>query len=146
MDEEVTFVNWKPSQKKPNIVQSQWRKEQIGNNYNQQPGLDGIRKIQSYLKKKVPDAEIMQAFGISAETLIAIKLDKYDPVSGISLDNQSKIYKEFKIINDKLESLTGAINFIGRALFIDKQDKIAFRQSFQKQMEIPEITRRDEEE
>lgn len=134
--EEVTLDNWKPTIKKPVIKQSNWRKEQIGTNFNQQPGLDELKKIFRYLRKRAPDSDIMQAFGISAETLVAIKKDKYDPVDGISLDNQSKIYKEFKLINDKVDGLVRGLNFIADVLFIDKEDKNKFKKSMKK----PKIT------
>lgn len=131
-EEPVTLDNWKPSVKKSKIVPSKWREEAIGTNFNQQPGLDELHKILMYLKKKASDAEIMNAFGITAETLIAIKKDKYDPIDGISLDNQSKIYKEFKRIEDRIESLLRGINFIAECMFVDKEDKAKFKKSMKK--------------
>lgn len=131
-EEPVTLDNWKPSTEKPKIIASKWREESIGNNFNQQPGLDELNKIHMYLKKKASDADIMKAFGITADTLIAIKKDKYDPIDGISLDNQSKIYKEFKRIEDKIESLLRGINYIAEIMFIDKKEKSEFKKSFKK--------------
>lgn len=131
-DEPVTLDNWKPSENKPKIVASKWRQESIGTNFNQQPGLDELNKIHMFLKKKACDADIMKAFGISAETLIAIKKDKYDPVDGISLDNQSKIYKEFKRLEDRIESLLRGINHIAECMFTDKKSKADYKKSFKK--------------
>lgn len=131
-EEQITLDSWKPTQHKPKIVASKWRQEQIGTNYNQEPGIDELNKIHMFLKKKAPDSEIMHAFGINAETLIAIKKDKYDPIDGISLDNQSKIYKEFKRLEDRIDSLLRGINYIGKCMFIDKKDEAAFKKSFKK--------------
>jgi hypothetical protein len=116
-EEPVKMDDWKPGQKKPNIVQSEWRKNKIGKNFNQQPDLDDLKKIVGFLKKKVADAEIMQTFGITAETLVAIKKDKYDPIDGISMDNQSKIYKEFKRLQDMMEAYQRGLNFFASTLF-----------------------------
>lgn len=131
-EEEVTLDNWKPSPKKEGIPLSLWRQDSIGSNFNQQPGIDELNKIHGFLKKKKSDSDIMKAFGITAETLIAIKKDKYDPVEGISLDNQSKIYKEFKHLEDRIESLLRAINHIAECMFTTKADKAAYKKSFKK--------------
>jgi hypothetical protein len=131
-EEPVTLDNWKPRSKQPKIVASKWRQEQIDGDFNQQPGIDELQKIHMYLKKKASDADIMKAFGISAEILVAIKKDKYDPVDGISLDNQSKIYKEFKSIEEDMESLLRGINYIAECIFIDKKSKADYKKSFKK--------------
>jgi hypothetical protein len=136
--DKVTLDTWKPTTNKPKIVASQWRQQQIGSNFNQQPGIDELHKIHMFIKKRASDADIMHAFGISAETLVAIKKDKYDPVDGISLDNQSKIYKEFKKIEDRIDGLLRAINFIAEAMFIAKEDKAAFKKSFRKPKKLKE--------
>jgi hypothetical protein len=128
--EEVTLDNWKPRENLPKISPSQWRQRQIGNDFNQQPGLDDLHKIHKYLNKKLSDSEIMNAFGLTAETLIAIKAGNYDPVEGISLDNQSKIYKEFRKIEEKMESFLRALNYIADIMFIDKKEKAEFKKSF----------------
>lgn len=136
-EEEVeTMDNWKPSIKQPKIVASQWRQDQIAGNYNQQPGLDELNKIHMYLKKKASDADIMHAFGINAETLIAIKKEKYDPIDGISLDNQSKIYKEFKRLEEKIESLLRGINHMGKIMFVDKEEMANFKKAFKKPKKV----------
>lgn len=135
-DEEVTLDNWKPSEKKSKIVASKWRQEQIDGNYNQQPGLDELNKIHMYLMKKESDSDIMNAFGINAETLVAIKKDKYDPVDGISLDNQSKIYKEFNRLEDRIDSLLRGIDYIAECMFSSKKDKAAYKRSFKKPKKV----------
>jgi DNA-binding Xre family transcriptional regulator len=130
--EKVTLDNYKPTVHKPLIVPSSWRQNQIGDNFNQQPGMDELKKIMMYLKRKASDSEIMKAFGITAETLVSIKKDKYDPVEGISLDNQSKIYKEFKRLEDRIDSLLRGINFISECMFTDRISKDAYKKSFRK--------------
>lgn len=125
--EEVSLDNWKPSLQKKGIVQSEWRKNQIGDNFNQQPGIDELKKIYSFLRKKASDAEIMRVFGINAETLVAIKKDKYSPVDGISLDNQSKIYKHFKSLEDKIAKLQKMIDVMVDTMFVDKIAKEEFK-------------------
>jgi len=131
-EEPITLDNWKPTEHKPKIVASQWRQDSIGTNFNQQPGFDELQKIHMYLKKKASDSDIMKAFGISAETLIAIKKEKYDPVDGISLDNQSKIYIEFKRLEDRIDSLLRGIDYIAECMFSSKKDKAAYKKSFKK--------------
>jgi len=131
-EEPVTLDSWKPSLKKKVIVQSEWRKNQIGDNFNQQPGLDELKKIYMFLNKKASDAEIMQTFGITAEMLVAIKKEKYDPVDGISLDNQSKIYKEFENLNKQLSKLKRMIDEMVNTMFTDKQSKDAFKEACKK--------------
>jgi hypothetical protein len=120
-EEKITLDNWKPTKKEPDTLkQSEWRKLQNGNNFNQEPGIDELKKIEMYLKKKKADAEIMNAFGINAETLIAIKRDKYCPVHGIHLDNLSKIYQEFKSIDQKISYIKRATHYLGNVLFIEQ--------------------------
>ena len=132
-DAEVeTIDNWKPSVKKSTIEPSQWRQKQIDGNYNQLPGLDELQKIHMYIKKKASDADIMHTFGIAAETLIAIKKNNYDPIDGISLDNQSKIYKEFNRLNDKIASLLRGLNHMAKIMFIDKKERDEYKNSLKK--------------
>lgn len=128
----VKMDDWKPSVQQPKIVASKWRQEQIGTNYNQQPGIDELKKILMYINKKASDAEIMNAFGITADTLIAIKKDKYDPVDGISLDNQSKIYKEFKRLEDKIDGLLRGLNHMAKIMFIDKEELGEYKKTLKK--------------
>jgi DNA-binding Xre family transcriptional regulator len=120
--EGMTLDNWRPQTKKRAIIPSEWRRNQIGNNFDQQPGLDELKKIEMFLKRKTSDAEIMNAFGISAEMLIAIKKGKYCPIGGISMDNLSKIYAEFKHIHKSIEKLQRGIDYLSEVLFIEKDD------------------------
>ncbi len=131
-EDDVTLDSWKPSVKKKVIVQSEWRKNQIGDNFNQQPGIDELKKIYSFLNKKASDADIMKTFGITAETLVAIKKDKYSPVDGISLDNQSKIYKEFKSLTDQIATLKRMIEVMVDTMFVDKISKDEFKKACKK--------------
>jgi hypothetical protein len=146
--EEVTLDSWKPNSKKPEIVQSEWRKNQIADNNNQQPGLDDLKKIQMFLSQKKSDGEIMKVFGITAEMLVAIKKDKYSPVDGISLDNQSKIYKEFTRLETKILLLETALNFIADTIFFDKEAKKEFLKATKKATKGKKLPKkcRDEEE
>ena len=93
-------------------LKSEWRQRQNAGNFNQQPGIDELNKINAALQEKYPDYEIMDAFGISCETLTAIKRNCYSPVEGISLDNQSKIHKEFLRIENKLERFWEGLKFL----------------------------------
>jgi hypothetical protein len=102
--EATTIDNWKPSAGKTNnIVKSEWRQLQNAGRCNLEPGIDDLKKIEVRLKNKFPDSQIMDEFGITAETLVAIKRGCYCPIEGISLDNLSKIYKEFSSINIKID-------------------------------------------
>ncbi len=121
MDEHITLDNWKPTTKINTMVKSQWRKEANGDHFDQKPGLDEIRKIKTHIKKSKKDYEIMEAFGIDCETLIAIKKDKYHPIDGISMDNLSKIYKAFGLIEKKITNLYQALNMLSDNAFDDKQ-------------------------
>ncbi len=94
------------------LHKSEWRAEQNKGDYKQEPGIDDLYKINMHLKKKFPDHEIMEVFGITSETLVAIKRNCYDPVDGISLDNQSKIYKEFERVNKKLHKIKLALKYL----------------------------------
>ncbi len=128
-DKEVTLDNWKPTVRTESIPKSEWRKVQNAGNYNQQPGIDELKKINMYLKRKYPDHQIMDSFGISSETLVAIKRDCYGPVDGISLDNQSKIYKEFTRLDKKIDRFLEAFKFLADN-FIDSKDsakRMAFK-------------------
>ncbi len=132
--DELSIDNWKPSAQKITIKQSEWRKNQIGNNYNQQPALDDLRKINMYLNKKSSDAEIMQVFGINAETLIAIKKDNYSPVDGIHLDTLGKIYNHFKLLENKIVFLENKVKCMVDTVYPDKESKSAFTKAIQKKV------------
>ncbi len=119
-EEEVSLDNWQPIIVRKKIVQSNWRKDQIKNNFNQQPSLDDVRKIHAYLNKETPDSEILEAFGITSETLVAIKKDKYCPVDGIKFDTLTKIYKHFDFLERKLKYLSRANKYISKLIFMDE--------------------------
>lgn len=112
-DDHVSIHDWKPSFSKGWIIQSDWRKRKIGNDFNQQPGFDDLQKIERYIRKKYPDSEIMQSFGISAETLTAIKGKRYCPIEGISNDNLSKIHEKFKKVQANIVALQRAVYCLG---------------------------------
>lgn len=91
-EEEVTLDSWKPSPKKDILREpSKWRQEQNSKGYGfMNPGLDEIKKIRHYLRNKRSDLEIMDTFAINADTLFAIKNNRFDAVDGI-IDNQTDI-------------------------------------------------------
>ncbi len=128
-EEEVTLDNWKPSEKVRTLQKSQWRSDKNSSGGNEQPGLDELRKINMFLKQKYPDHQIMDAFGITSETLVAIKRNCYDPVEGISLDNQSKIYKEFRRIEKALDEFFEVFKFLADNCFEakEKSKRTAFK-------------------
>ncbi len=121
-DKDITLDNWKPADRTSVLVKSAWRDAVNGGNYNQMPALDELRKITANINKKYPDHQIMEAFGISAETLAAIKKDRYCPIDGISLDSQGKIYREFDRIHKRLERYQMAFNFIADNCIKDKHN------------------------
>lgn len=103
---EIKIDDWKPREKSDELIQSEWRKKQIGSNFNQTPGLDDLKKINSCIKNKKSDYEIMRTFGINAKVLLAIKDKRYCPVEGMSLDNLSKINNEFEELGKKIDNIT----------------------------------------
>lgn len=122
--EEMTLDTWKPREKEKTIPKSEWRQQQIAGNYNQQPGLDELHKILGYLKRGYPDFQIMDAFRISSETLVAIKRDCYHPIDGISLDNLSKIYKKFQSIEKKINNYFEAMKILVDMGIFDSKDTV----------------------
>jgi hypothetical protein len=150
--EETTIDNWKPSAVNAHVPKSEWRQKQNDGNYNQQPGIDELKKIKMFLKRKYPDHQIMDSFGIACETLVAIKKGCYDPISGISLDNQSKIYKEFNRIEKRLDKLFEAFKFLAdNALAdnaFDSHDASVKRMSLKEIIGVPTKQKKqsDEEE
>lgn len=125
---ESTLESWKPRNKeRPAVPKSEWRQQQIDGNYHQEPGIDEIKKIKMYLKKKYPDYQIMDAFGITSETLVAIKRDCYDPIDGISLDNQSKIYKEFQRIEKILSNMMNGVEYLSKHALQNEIHRLEFK-------------------
>lgn len=117
-DDFVSIDDWKPKPKKERVPKSDWRQLQNAGRCNVQPGIDDIRKIKYYLKKSMPDVEIMDVFGIDAATLLAIKRDKYCPIDGIALDNQSKIYNEFRKIEKTCDKIFDALDYLGEHMLV----------------------------
>ena len=122
MDFETGIDDWKPSEKPNGISQAEWRKKQIGTDYDQTPTLDDFKKIKMFLKKNHSDAEIMGVFGITANTLMAIKEDRYCPVDGIELDNLSKIYNEFQRVDKRANKLEVSLKYLIKFLFTEKEE------------------------
>jgi hypothetical protein len=124
---DVTLDTWKPSEKKEGLIQSNWRREKIGDNFNQHVDYSDLRKIKAYLKKNASDYEIMRVFGITAEKLVAIKKNKYTPENGIEPDN-----KELDAIEDKLIILKIAIDYIAEMIFISEESRLDYESSCRK--------------
>lgn len=118
----INIDNWKPTAKRKTIIPSKWRQEQINGNFNQEPSIDDLKKILTYIKNDYSDAEIMHSFGINAKTMTAIKENRYSPVDGISLDNLSKIYSEFNKTHRAIEKIYELLNFFKHILMIKDSD------------------------
>lgn len=125
-EENITLDNWQPSEKKKKLIQSEWRKNSIGKDFNQEPGIDDLKKINLYIKQKYSDSQIMNFFGINAETLIAIKQHRYSPFDGIQLDTYEKIHNEIKLMNDKIKYLQNGLDYLSNILLIESKDKEHF--------------------
>lgn len=147
-ENQVGIYQWTPRPKEERVPKSEWRKQQNNGDYNQQPGIDELRKIKFYLKRKFPDNQIMDSFGISAETLVAIKKDKYSPIDGIALDNQSKIYKEFTNIERRIDFIFDALKFIADNAFPseDNVKRLAFKKLITAPFKKKKSSSYDEEE
>lgn len=106
-EEEVTLDNWKPSEKRPVFrIKSEWRQKQLSEGFGyMNPGIDEIKKIRTYLKNKQSDIEILDQFGINADTLFAIKMNRYDPVEGIIDDQVSLIFTKTNTLEKRIESI-----------------------------------------
>lgn len=124
-DEFVSIDDWKPTPKSQRVPKSEWRQVQNAGNHDIQPGIDEINKIKGYVKKRLPDCQILEAFGITAETLVAIKRDKYCPLDGISLDNQSKIYNKFQEVQKSYDKIFDALAYLGEVLIFAGQGPLA---------------------
>lgn len=117
MDKEISIDEWKPSEKSNKIIQGEWRKKLIGDNFDQTPSLDDFKKIKMYLKREHSDSEIMGVFGINANTLMAIKEGRFCPIDGIELDNLSKVYNEFQRIDKRANKMEVSIKYLVKFLF-----------------------------
>jgi hypothetical protein len=129
-EEEISIDDWKPREKSsiPKLVQSEWRRKLIGNDFNQEPDIDDVKKIKMYIKKKCSDAEIMATFGISADVLIAIKKNRYDPGDGIRADYIDKIYKVLKEQAAINKQTSKALEFISGAIFNTSEQIKAYKE------------------
>ena len=104
-DEFVKIDDWKPSPKS-NVFRkaSNWRQEVNNQFYGyMEPGLDEIKKIRAYLRNKTRDIEIMEQFGINADTLFAIKTNRFDPVEGIINNQTDVLFKKQEILEKRIE-------------------------------------------
>jgi hypothetical protein len=136
----VSLDDWKPSEKpKKKLIQSEWRKNKIQEDCNQDPGLDDFRKIKSAIKKGCNDHEIMINYGINAETIVAIKQDIYNPARGArhfhsyDLDlvkDGTKMFLEFQKIQDECYGIMQAMHFLNDILFNTAKDKKNFKDIF----------------
>jgi hypothetical protein len=121
MDMTSSLDDWKPEIKKSDVLQSQWRKNQINDNYHQMPGLDELRKIKRHIEADKNHHDIMKSYGIDAKVLLAIKEDRYCPVEGIKMDTLSKIYKGFEALEKRFDCLYTALNLLADNGFSDKE-------------------------
>lgn len=99
-EDEVSLDNWKPSPKSQIYRQpSKWRQESNAQGYGyMEPGIDEIKKIRAYLKNKTNDIEIMRQFAINADTLFAIKTNRYDPIEGIIKNQTDVLFKKLELL------------------------------------------------
>jgi hypothetical protein len=111
---------------KKKVVPSNWRTKRNAGNFNIEPGFDDLKHINRYIKKGAPDFEIMEAFGLSARTMQAIRENRYSSVDGISQDNIKKIQQEFLYINKQVTMLTKALTKLVDTIFIDKDSMNEF--------------------
>ena len=144
-DDEITLDNWKPSPPAKKLIQSEWRKNQIGENYNQEVFRDDLKKIQAAIQKKFPDHEIMQTFGINAQTLVDIKERWVNPENGVmkgSLNTMAdgssdfgSIKKTISAIQTRLYGIGCAFRELAKILFEDKETQEEFLKLLEKSVE-----------
>ncbi len=133
---EIKLDEWKPEAKgRPSLVPSKWREESINGNFNQEPGLSDLRKIKFAIKRKYPDHEVMQAFGLNAETLVSIKTESYSAAEGlrhfypkdIVIGKELKMNLELQKLEDVVKGILAAVDYMGDVLFIDKKQRKEFK-------------------
>lgn len=127
VSEEITLDDWKPRKKGNKLIKSDWRRKQNGNDHNLQPSFDDVKKIKVYLQKRYPDIEIMEAFAISGDTLVAIKKDKYCPVEGILFDDLELVFDEIKNIKSAIKKLQKETSYIATNFFNDPDELKKFK-------------------
>lgn len=135
MSDDVSIDEWKPNLPEKKLIQSKWRKEIIGDNYNQEVGLDELKKINMALKKKRPDYEILQAYGISSETLVRIKEGKLTPDTGNmrgklesdnNFDELLAIRKKINVLQSRIYGITSTFKELAKILYSDKDQQMEF--------------------
>lgn len=113
--------DWKPKQKFKRLVISKWREEYNEGKIDGDASLDDVEKIKSYIKKGYGDAEIMGAFAISCETMIAIKNNSYTPGDGIQRDLDS-VYNEFLNFREDMKERVTKLEHDRKVLLEYKKD------------------------
>jgi hypothetical protein len=155
LDDEVTLDTWKPSTPEKKLIPSKWRQEQMGNNYNQDVGGDELKKIKSALNKKFPDHEIMQAYGISAQTLVDIKEGRINPHAGITrgtlntvneFDEINSILKKISAVQARLYGINCAFRELAKILYGDKDQQKEFLKLLEKKRINAKKEPKDDEE
>ena len=135
MSDEISIDDWKPNIPEKKLVQSKWRKETIGDNYNQDVGLDELRKINVAIKKKFTDHEILKAYGITAETLVRIKEGKLNPETGnmrgkLDMDNNFDemlaMRKKISVLQTRIYGITSTFKELAKILYSDKDQQQEF--------------------
>lgn len=89
-DKDITLDSFECKPKYRHVPDSEWRKDRNNESFDLLPGLDDLRKIKRYINQEYPDCEIMQVFGLNADTFLAIKYEFYCPVQGILEEYRSR--------------------------------------------------------
>jgi hypothetical protein len=153
--EEITLDNWKPNPPNKKLIQSEWRKNQIGENYNQEVFRDDLKKIQTAIQKKFPDHEIMQTYGINAQTLVDIKERRINPGNGIikgslctgsDVSDFGSIKKTISAIQTRLYGIGCAFRELAKILFEDKETQEEFLKLLEKKRGKVKSRNKDDEE
>ena len=143
MSDEISMDDWKPNIPEKKLIQSKWRKETIGDNYNQDVGLDELRKINVAIKKKFPDHEILKAYGITAETLVRIKEGKLNPETGntrgkLDMDNNFDemlaMRKKISVLQTRIYGITSTFKELAKILYQDKDQQTEFLRILERKM------------
>lgn len=154
MDMEATLDNWKPNFPEKKLVQSDWRKQQNKNDFNQEVGRDELKKIKLAIKNKFPDHEIMQTYGISAETLVRVKENKINPELGemrgtLNYDSESKdinaLFKKVNKLQDSLYGIKYALKELSKILFSEEEYQKEFLKLMNKKPEKPKKIKKESE-
>lgn len=114
------------STKRKKIIPSNWRLLRNAGETNILPGYDDLNKILMFMKKGAHDCEIMEAFGLNAMTMQAIRDDRYHPVDGVDYDTLTKIQNEFIKHEKQIEVLVSAITELVDTIYFDSEMKKHF--------------------